>query len=235
MQTEQRDNKKANRKPWVHGEIAAQRIVNATIDLLRERPFAEVTTREIADRADLYKQLIPRHFGSINGLFIAVIHELLVRGFSEFDGTQASTEAKRDDLQLRSRLIAWLVTSGVDPLSIVPLEDQQLFRGLMRSRVPGLGDEVSERAAQALSSIVGLLSHAGAVFAPTIHDVTPQDVLDVQLLIVYLREHLGDVERRYGWVDGGTSTGTSAPTKTTSKNAPKNATPKKTAAKAKKK
>jgi AcrR family transcriptional regulator len=189
------------RKPWVHGEVAAQRIVDATIELLRERPFSEVTTREIADRADLYKQLIPRHFGSLNGLFIAVIHELLVRGFAGFDGTQRSTDANRADLELRSRLIAWLVTSGVEPLSIVPEEDHLLFRGLMRSRVPGLGEEVSERAALALSSIVGLLSHASAVFASTIPGVTAQHVSDVQLLIVYLRQHLADAEKLYGWAE----------------------------------
>jgi AcrR family transcriptional regulator len=193
------ENKQRQRKPWVAGELAAQRIVDATIQLLRERRFSEVTTREIADRAGLYKQLIPRHFGSLDGLFIAVVHELIVRVLSNFDGTAASLESSRADLDLRSRLIAWLVTSGVEPLSIVPVEDQERFRALMRSRVPGLGDEVSERSARALSSIVSLLYQSAAVFAPAIHGVTEQDALDVQLLIVFLRQRLAEVDQVFGW------------------------------------
>ena len=213
-------------RPWVAGDVAAQRMVDATIELLWERRFSEVTTREIADRAGLYKQLIPRHFGSLDGLFIDVVHELLVRGFEGFDGTHASLEGTRKYLELRSRLIAWLVTSGVEPLSIVSQEDQDLYRGLMRSRVPALAEGVPERAVQALSSVVGLLNHAGAVFAPTIHGVTPQDVQDVQLLMLYLLQHLGDAAEELGLTDG-------EPTQKQPKKQPaKKAQPKKATAKA---
>lgn len=192
-------------RPWVPGEIAAQRMVDATIELLTERRFSEVNTRDIAERAGLYKQLISRHFGSLDGLFIEVVHQLMLRGLDGFDGTRASLEKTQKFLDLRSRLIAWLVTSGVEPLSIVPEEDQDLFRQLMRSRVPALSDGVPPRAVQALSSIVGLLNHAGAVFAPTIHGVTPQDVQDVQLLMSYLLQHLGDAAEHCGWTEGVTA------------------------------
>jgi hypothetical protein len=107
----------------------------------------------------------------------------------------------RGTLELRSRLIAWLVTSGVEPLSIVSQEDQETFRALLRSRVPALGHNVPERAARALASIVGLLSQAAAVFAPTLHGVNPQDAVDVQLLIAYLLNHLDDASEQYGWTD----------------------------------
>jgi AcrR family transcriptional regulator len=176
-----------------------QRLVTATIELLAERRFSEVSTREIAARAGLYKQLITRHFGTIDGLFIEVVHELLSRGLAGFDGTQASLEQSQVALEMRSRLIAWLVTSGVEPLSIVPREDQEMIRDLLRSRVPALADDVPERAARALSSIVSLLNQANAVFVPTIHNVTPQDVLDVQLLVAYLLQQLNDASRLYGW------------------------------------
>lgn len=191
--------KKRTARPWVPGELAVQRLVTATIELLAERRFSEVSTREIAARAGLYKQLIPRHFGTIDGLFIEVVHELLSRGLAGFDGTQASLEQSQVALEMRSRLIAWLVTSGVEPLSIVPREDQEMIRDLLRSRVPALADDVPERAARALSSIVSLLNQAHAVFVPTIHNVTPQDVLDVQLLVAYLLQQLNDASRLYGW------------------------------------
>jgi len=191
--------KKRTARPWVPGELAVQRLVSATIELLGERRFSEVSTREIAARAGLYKQLITRHFGMIDGLFIEVVHELLGRGLAGFDGTQASLEASHVALEMRSRLIAWLVTSGVEPLSIVPREDQEMIRDLLRSRVPALADDVPERAARALSSIVSLLNQAQAVFVPTIHNVTPQDVLDVQLLVAYLLQQLNDASRLYGW------------------------------------
>lgn len=191
--------KKRTARPWVPGELAVQRLVTATIELLAERRFSEVSTREIAARAGLYKQLITRHFGTIDGLFIEVVHELLSRGLAGFDGTQASLEQSQVALEMRSRLIAWLVTSGVEPLSIVPREDQEMIRDLLRSRVPALADDVPERAARALSSIVSLLNQANAVFVPTIHNVTPQDVLDVQLLVAYLLQQLNDASRLYGW------------------------------------
>ena len=191
--------KKRTARPWVPGELAVQRLVTATIELLAERRFSEVSTREIAARAGLYKQLITRHFGTIDGLFIEVVHELLSRGLAGFDGTQASLEQSQVALEMRSRLIAWLVTSGVEPLSIVPREDQEMIRDLLRSRVPALADDVPERAARALSSIVSLLNQANAVFVPTIHIVTPQDVLDVQLLVAYLLQQLNDASRLYGW------------------------------------
>lgn len=191
--------KKRTARPWVPGELAVQRLVTATIELLAERRFSEVSTREIAARAGLYKQLITRHFGTIDGLFIEVVHELLGLCVAGFDGTQASLEESRVALEMRSRLIAWLVTSGVEPLSIVPREDQEMIRDLLRSRVPALADDVPERAARALSSIVALLNQAHAVFVPTIHNVTPQDVLDVQLLVAYLLQQLNDVSRLYGW------------------------------------
>ena len=192
-------NQRRQVRPWVPGDLAAQRMVNATIELLRERRFSDVSTREIADRAGLYKQLIGRHFGSLDGLFIDVVHELLVRGLGGFDGTQVSLETSREDLEMRSRLIAWLVTSGVDPLSIVPQADQDMFRELMRSRVPALATDIPERATNALSSIVGLLNQARAVFVPTIHGVTPQDADDVQMLLAYLLNHLGDAAEQFGW------------------------------------
>ena len=66
--------KKRTARPWVPGELAVQRLVTATIELLGERRFSEVSTREIAARAGLYKQLITRHFGTIDGLFIEVVH-----------------------------------------------------------------------------------------------------------------------------------------------------------------
>jgi len=191
--------KKRTARPWVPGELAVQRLVTATIELLAERRFSEVSTREIAARAGLYKQLITRHFGTIDGLFIEVVHELLSRGLAGFDGTQASLEQSQVALEMRSRLIAWLVTSGVEPLSIVPREDQEMIRDLLRSRVPALAHDVPERAARALSSIVSLLNQANAVFVPTIHNVTPQDVLDVQLLVAYLLQQLNDASRLYGW------------------------------------
>ena len=50
-------------------------LVDATIDLLRELPFSEVTVRKVAERADLNVMAITNIFGSQQELFMAVTRE----------------------------------------------------------------------------------------------------------------------------------------------------------------
>ena len=62
-------------------------LVGATIELLRELPFDEVTVRRIAERAGLNTKAIMNIFGSQEGLFIEVAGELS-RRFAEFLAAQ---------------------------------------------------------------------------------------------------------------------------------------------------
>jgi len=61
-------------------EEAERRIVTATLDLMRLRDFRTVSSRKIAERADVHAPKTARYFGSMNGLFAAVARELADKG-----------------------------------------------------------------------------------------------------------------------------------------------------------
>jgi AcrR family transcriptional regulator len=81
-------------RPRVDRAAARERIVQATIDLVRERSYAELTVGEIMDKAGLERTLFYRHFDNIGQL-------LLTTGRSAIDGlyeAQVALAATRADL-----------------------------------------------------------------------------------------------------------------------------------------
>ena len=69
----------AKRKPSIKGDEARSAYIDATIDLLREIPISEITTRKIAERAAIDRSVITRHFGTIDKVFLEVCKELIFR------------------------------------------------------------------------------------------------------------------------------------------------------------
>ena len=67
------------KRRYIHRAQARGMLINATINLLRELPFSEVTTRRIACEADLNLVAIQTNFGSQMGLMVAVAAELADR------------------------------------------------------------------------------------------------------------------------------------------------------------
>ncbi len=59
-------------------EQARERILEATVELVRERTFAELTVAEIMDRADLERTVFYRHFENVGALVVAAGREAIV-------------------------------------------------------------------------------------------------------------------------------------------------------------
>jgi AcrR family transcriptional regulator len=59
--------------PTERGAATRQRIIEATTELIAERGWAAVTTREVARRAGVQQAQIGYHFGSKDGLLRAAI------------------------------------------------------------------------------------------------------------------------------------------------------------------
>ena len=58
-------------RPRVERAAARERIVEATIELVRERSYAELTVGEIMDRAGLERTLFYRHFENVGQLLLS--------------------------------------------------------------------------------------------------------------------------------------------------------------------
>lgn len=63
-----------------------ERILDATVDLLIEHGWRDVTTRQVAERAEVNNALVHYHFGSKRALFLAAAGPVLERVFTEIAG-----------------------------------------------------------------------------------------------------------------------------------------------------
>ena len=85
---------------------AQVRLINASIEMLREYPFDQVTAREITKRAGLALTTISRNFGSMTGLFNQVSKALMDSALTRQSTPTQLTMFRDPDFILRSRLIA---------------------------------------------------------------------------------------------------------------------------------
>lgn len=116
---------KKRRSPISRAE-GEQRLIDAAITLLRQRPFSEVGVRDIAALADVNHGFVHTWFGSKNDLLLRVVRQLLEslaqKTASAAPGTTALNPTE-PDAQLAVRLLIWLNLEGVDT--------QQLFSSLV--------------------------------------------------------------------------------------------------------
>ncbi|CAO3363548.1 TetR/AcrR family transcriptional regulator [Azospirillum palustre] len=77
VETGEEEGRKAKRKPQQERSNATRRkLVRATIDLLRERGYASVTTPDIADRAGVSRGALQYHFAGKEEIYFAAIQEI---------------------------------------------------------------------------------------------------------------------------------------------------------------
>lgn len=102
------------RSPVARSE-GERRLVQATLELCRERPFGEVTVRDIGRRADVNHGFVHTWFGSKAGLVLAscrvLIDEIAPRVAA---GEMLRSGLRTSDIVLLIRLLAWLETEDVD-------------------------------------------------------------------------------------------------------------------------
>jgi AcrR family transcriptional regulator len=106
--------KQKRRSPITRAE-GEQRLIDASIELLLERPFKEVGVRDIALRADVNHGFVHTWFGSKEGLFIAALKQVLATiagNVTAMPGSQMATVPFDPHTQLAIKLTTWLKLEG---------------------------------------------------------------------------------------------------------------------------
>ncbi len=89
-----------------------QRIIDATLDVIRDRGLAGTRTQEIARRAGVSTGLLLYHFGTLDGVIAAAMQESEDRYYRSLEDEQASSLPAPQRLRL-------LVERSGDPSSVV--------------------------------------------------------------------------------------------------------------------
>ena len=99
-------------RPRVGRAAAHQRIVDAAIDLVRERSFAELTVGEIMDRAALERTIFYRHFENVGEMLLGAGREAIEQLYAAQVALAESRDghdpdAVRQALELPVRIYRW--------------------------------------------------------------------------------------------------------------------------------
>jgi len=174
---------------------AQKRLIEATINLLRQLPFNEVGNQAICAQADLNPSTILQHFGTLDNLLAEAAKELVDR---HIDARSASggelTTFTDPDIALRSRLVAWLALQGypADQLRSGIIEDQSVMA--VQQEVLKVGP----RMASAWTSITTMIIEANSILGD-IHQIDEHQAADILALMLRLRQDLPEVEVALGW------------------------------------
>ena len=202
MKAETDLHRRRSRRPRETAEFLRRVFIDATIDLLQEMPFGDITTRVVADRVGRGRSTIYEQFGSMEELFIAACHELIDRSLASLgsspkiaSGRQIANDVNYlHELGLRPRLVAWLLANGVDPELVRPPE-----HGVGRLSSQHLADSgVSERTAENFATMVALLTDASAIIGP-VYDLDEAKIMDGVALLGWMQDKLPEMERDLGW------------------------------------
>ena len=175
---DQRRKRSARVEPsaeWVRAPEAKARIINAAIELLSTKPFADVSIRKIALAAELPVSSVQRNFGTMDSLFGEVANELS-RRFSKRAAEGSSLGLMQDpDIVLRTRLVAWMITSGSQLESVRVDATQVAYQKLLeRQQIDGL----SSRTNTAFMEILLLMAQGFVVFGEVHPNLSSQVVED---------------------------------------------------------
>jgi AcrR family transcriptional regulator len=169
--------KPKRRSPITRAE-GEQRLIDAAIQLVRERPFSEVGVRDIAAAADVNHGFVHTWFGSKNDLLIAATRQLVEQGASRVAQAAPGQQALNPfepDIQLAVRLAVWLDLEGANARN--PVKGMPIITALAQRfiEVEGLSPEIAEiAAAQAVAIGLGVV-----IFAPLIDLDKPEKVAEV--------------------------------------------------------
>ena len=181
------------RRAFVPADVAQQRLIDVSIDLLQQLPFDQVTTRRITEAAELGVPTISRNFGSMESLFANVSRVLLQRSVERWSTKRDASIFLDPDFALRTRLIAWMLAEGADPA---------IFQtGLIDSLAEALRDNVgpiSDRTAIAFTQLTSLILQAFVVFGETM-DIPPEQFADNFTFMAHIRDQLPRIETELDW------------------------------------
>lgn len=169
--------KTKRRSPITRAE-GERRLIDAAIQLVREKPFSEVGVRDIAAVADVNHGFVHTWFGSKNDLLIAVTQQLVEQGANRVADAAPGQQAinpYEPDIQLAVRLAIWLDLEGTNSRNL--LKEMPIITALTQRYIDieGLSPAIARTAAaQAVAIGLGVV-----VFAPLIDLNGPEQVSDV--------------------------------------------------------
>jgi len=189
------------RRSYVRKEQARVLLIDATISLFRDRPFSQVTTTDIAERAGLTPVTIQTVFGGQLSLYEATAEALVAR--VEADAAALGDESigpeivLHPDLILASRLVAWLRGEGLQSrLFASPGDDNVIIKFVsQRSGVPL--DPTIERV---FGQLAGYAMTGFATFADGENFAADDLLLGLRLIQVF-RQFLGEHQRELRELD----------------------------------
>ncbi|MGA1344497.1 MAG: TetR family transcriptional regulator [Ilumatobacteraceae bacterium] len=182
-------------------EEAERRLIEATIELAGEQTrLSELTTRLIADRAELNIAHINRYFGSREELLVRVAQRL-AEEVAETIATLSLPEIfslfqSDRRVLLRTRILSHLIGDGVQPsrFEVMP----QIVDRFARRFAADLG--ISDRTSRAFLLTMLGAAHGASLFSEA-YGATTQDRVDGRELALSHALSLPEVERRLGWAD----------------------------------
>lgn len=170
-------HKTKRRSPITRAE-GERRLIDAAIQLVREKPFSEVGVRDIAAVADVNHGFVHTWFGSKNDLLIAATRQLVEQGASRVADAAPGQQAinpLEPDIQLAVRLAIWLDLEGINSRNL--LKEMPIITALTQRfiDIEGLSPAIARTAAaQAVAIGLGVV-----VFAPLIDLDDPEEVKEV--------------------------------------------------------
>lgn len=157
---------KQRRRSPISREEGERRLVDATLQLLNERPVNEIGVRDIAERADVNHGFVHVWFGGKGPLLTKALYQLMdglsARIASAPAGSQAAGPFDQDVLTA-IRLVMWITLEGGEsPV----MQERPVIETLARRYVDveGLRPDVAQIAAKQAASF----AIAGAMYGPLI-------------------------------------------------------------------
>lgn len=97
---------RAQRTRRLEPDARRQQILRCAVRLFGERPYASVSTTELAEAADVTRGLIHHYFGTKRGLYLEVVRSMLI--VSEFAEVAPATGPLEERVD---RAVGWLLNS----------------------------------------------------------------------------------------------------------------------------
>ena len=191
-------------RPMLPAAEAQSRLVESTIELLRNNPVSAVTVRKIAIASGLHATTISRNFGSMGGLLSHICALLSLRSIELMTAIRDVTIFDDPDFLLRTKLLAGLIAEGADPASFrIDWErgrPKQILSNFL-TEAEGAGGPVGARAAASWVQIA-IFMLEGFVLFREVHGLDEAMFRDQYLLFEAFTNALPELQETLGWDAG---------------------------------
>ena len=188
----------APRKPRVASAEARVVLIEATIELLRELPVFELSTRKIEARSGLDRRAITRQFGGEVELFVATLEELTNRALESLKSLPPDTNHMvDDDLKLRVDLHAFLILSGVPAERLKAIPTSTVGAQMVLERM-GISPDTPVEIQEGFLTLMQALILTGTFFGPSSRLDNPENRMTVFMMLQYLASMGPELPERLG-------------------------------------